>query len=188
MMPYFSRTQLGVILLLGAGLLLLWAWRANFGLPPSPPPPPDLKPVFVEVTGAAANPGVYKFDHAPTPAEIWRQSGGPGTAPETPDKITSGSRVEIGPDGHYRLARMNGAQLLTLGLALEINTATAADLEALPGIGPVLAQRIIDYRQKHGQFKKIDDLIKVSGIGPKNLEKIKPYLIISENHGTADER
>jgi competence protein ComEA len=144
--------------------------------------------VFVEVSGAAATPGVYKFDHAPTPAEVWQQSGGPGTPPESPAKLASGSRVEISPDGHYRLARMNGAQLVTLGLALEINSATAADLEALPGIGPALAQRIVDYRQRHGPFNKIDDLEKVSGIGPKKLEKMKPHLIISENHGTAGER
>ena len=74
---------------------------------------------------------------------------------------------------------MNGARLLTLGLALDINAASREDLDALPGIGPALAQRIFDYRQKHGPFKKIDDLEQVSGIGPNKLENIKPYLIIN---------
>jgi competence protein ComEA len=177
-LPHFNRTQLGVILLLGAVLLLLWAWRANFFLAPSPPPPRDLTLVFVEVSGPGAHPGVYAFEHAPTLAEIWPKSGAPGTAPDSPDKITSGSRVEIGQDGHYRVARMHGAELLTLGLAIDLNRATATDLDALPGLGPALAQRIIDYRQKHGPFKNIDDLEKVSGIGSKKLEKIKPYIII----------
>jgi competence protein ComEA len=182
-LPYFSRAQQGVILLLGAALLLLWAWRANFGLPPATPSDRRLKLVFVEVSGAAAHPGFYSFDHDPTLAEIWQKSGAAGTAPASPGQITSGSRLEISPDGHYQLARLAGAQLLTLGLALDLNNATAADLQALPGLGPVLAQRIIDYREQHGPFKKIYDLEQVSGIGPKKLEKLKPHLII-----TADER
>ena len=167
------------MLLLGAALLFLWAWRANFFLPPSPPPATIQQLCFVEVTGAAAKPGVYKFEHPPTLAEVWQKSGGPGTAPASPDKIASGRRVEIAPDGRYQLARISGAQLLTLGLALDLNTATAEDLDALPGIGPALAQRIVDYRRDHGPFKRIDDLEQVSGIGPKKIEKIKPHLIIN---------
>jgi len=142
--------------------------------------------VFVEVSGTGAHPGVYAFEHAPTLAEVWHKSGGAGMAPETPDKISSGSRVEISQDGHYQLARMHGAELLTLGLPIDLNTAAAADLDALPGIGPALALRIVDYRNAHGPFQKIDDLEKVSGIGSKKLEKIKPYLVISETEGTAD--
>ena len=57
-LPYFSRAQQGVILLLGAALLLLWAGRANFFQAPSPHPPLDHHPVFVEVSGAAARAGV----------------------------------------------------------------------------------------------------------------------------------
>jgi competence protein ComEA len=187
-LPHFSRAQHGVILLLGAALLLLWAWRANFFLAPAPPSSQTMNPVFVEVSGAAANPGVYAFEQPPMLAEVWRRSRAPGTAPEAPGKLPSGSRVEIGPDGHYQLARMTGGQLLTLGLALDLNSATAQDLEALPGVGPALAQRIVDYRQKHGPFIKVDDLEKVSGIGPKKLEQIRPSLVISEADFTADER
>jgi competence protein ComEA len=187
-LPYFKRAQQGVILLLGAALLFLWAWRANFFLAPSPPPAHNPNFVFVEVSGNGAHPGVYAFDHLPTLAEIWPKSGAPGTAPATLDKVTSGSQVEIDADGHCRLARMHGADLLTLGLPLDLNTAGATDLDALPGIGPALAQRIVDYRQKHGPFKKIDDLMQVSGIGSKLLDKIKPQLIIARVNETADER
>lgn len=183
-LPYFRHSQQGVILLLGASLLLLGAWRANFFLPSSPPPSHQLSFFFVEVSGPGAHPGVYAFDHAPALAEIWQKSRAQGVAPATPDKIASGSRVEIGADGRYQLARMHGAELLTVGLPIDLNSATAGDLDALPGIGPALAQRLVDYRQAHGPFKKVDDLINVSGIGSKLLEKIKLHLIIE----TADER
>ena len=50
------------------------------------------------------------------------------------------------------------------------------DLDAIPGLGPALAKRIVEYRQAHGPFKKIEDLREVSGVGLQNLEKLKPYL------------
>ncbi len=53
-------------------------------------------------------------------------------------------------------------------------------LEALPGIGKVLAQRIVDYRNEHGTFKTIEDLLKVSGIGEVTFDKIKDYITVSD--------
>ena len=180
-MPYFSRAQQAVILLLGAALLFLWAWRGHFWLPPSPPPAKTTQLAFVEVTGDAAHPGVYQFDHPPTLAEAWRRAGATPPIPAGELKLASGTRVEIAKEGGYRLGRMTGSTLMTLGLALDLNSATAEDLDALPGIGPMLAKRIIDYRQSRGPFRKIEDLQEVSGIGSIKLEKIKPYLIVDVN-------
>ena len=63
---------------------------------------------------------------------------------------------------------------------VNLNTATQAQLEALPGIGAKAAQRILEYRQKNGQFKKVEDLMNVKGIGEKSFLKLKPYLTVGE--------
>lgn len=61
---------------------------------------------------------------------------------------------------------------------INLNTATEAQLEALPGIGPKAAQRILEFRQKNGGFKKLEDLMNVKGIGEKNFLKLKPYITL----------
>jgi len=64
------------------------------------------------------------------------------------------------------------------GQPVNLNTATAAELEALPEIGPALAQRIIDYRAAHGAFATLDDLLEVSGIGPATLDAIRDLVTV----------
>jgi len=61
---------------------------------------------------------------------------------------------------------------------VNINSATAAELEALPGIGARTAARIIEYRQKNGPFKKVEELMNVRGVGEKNFLKLKPQLTL----------
>lgn len=59
---------------------------------------------------------------------------------------------------------------------VNINTASAAEFEALPGIGPKMAARIVEYRQKNGPFKKVEELMNVRGLGEKNFLKLKAQL------------
>jgi comEA protein len=61
-------------------------------------------------------------------------------------------------------------------LTVSLNVATQADLERIPGIGPVMAKRIITYRREQGRFGSINELLRVKGIGPKKLLKIRPYI------------
>lgn len=63
---------------------------------------------------------------------------------------------------------------------VNLNTATQAQLESLPGLGAKAAERILEYRQKNGQFKKVEDLMNVKGIGEKSFLKLKPRLTVGE--------
>jgi competence protein ComEA len=67
--------------------------------------------------------------------------------------------------------------------AVNLNTATLAQLETLPGIGPATAQRIVEYRQKSGGFKRIEELMNVRGIGEASFLKIKPLVSITPPKG-----
>lgn len=66
----------------------------------------------------------------------------------------------------------------SVSFPLDINTATVEEFSALPGIGPVLARRIVDFRTQNGLFASISDLSRVEGIGEKRLEAILDYLIV----------
>ena len=61
-------------------------------------------------------------------------------------------------------------------VAVSLNLATVEELEGLPGIGPVLARRIVEDRARNGQYTRPEDLLRVKGIGPKTLDKLRPYL------------
>ena len=61
---------------------------------------------------------------------------------------------------------------------VNLNTATAEQLATIPGVGPKMAERIIDYRQKNGGFKKLEDLMNVSGVGEKSFLKMKPLITV----------
>lgn len=62
---------------------------------------------------------------------------------------------------------------------VDLNLASAKELQELPGVGPVTAQRILDLRTKSGRFKRVEDLLAVRGISPKKLDAMRPYVMVS---------
>ena len=76
-------------------------------------------------------------------------------------------------------APQDAADAKPAGAAVNLNTASASQLEGVPGIGAKMAQRIVEYRQKNGAFKKIEELMNVKGIGEKSFLKLKPHITVS---------
>ena len=86
--------------------------------------------------------------------------------------------VRSEPSKQTEPKKSSGSSERKVTFPVNINTASKKELDALPGIGEVLAQRIIDYRSANGPFSTVDDLTKVKGIGAKTLEKLKPYATV----------
>jgi competence protein ComEA len=95
------------------------------------------------------------------------------TPPGNPTRIPTLKPSEI-PDKDRNLRD----SLLDIDMKMDLNTASREDLISLPRIGPVTAQKIIDYRNDHGPFQTLDTLANVKGIGPKTLQKLRPYLSV----------
>jgi comEA protein len=71
-------------------------------------------------------------------------------------------------------------QVASAAAPVNLNSATVAEIATLPGVGPKAAERIVEYRQKNGGFKKIEELMKVKGIGEKSFLKLKPLITVTE--------
>jgi competence ComEA-like helix-hairpin-helix protein len=102
-----------------------------------------------------------------TAHDLWRAHD-PGWLPLPPDPPAS--TAASGRPPATALAPPGPA------VALDLNTATAAELDALPGIGPVLAARIVEHRRRNGAFRRVEELLSVPGIGPRLLERLRPEL------------
>jgi competence protein ComEA len=124
--------------------------------------------VVVSVVGQVAAPGLVTLPAGSRVADALAAVGGllPEADPASINAaavLSDGQQVAVGVPG---VAPPAGSAAVPSGGLLDLNTATAADLDALPGIGPVLAQRIVDHRTAHGRFTSVDQLDDVSGIGP----------------------
>ena len=129
--------------------------------------------VVVSVVGQVAAPGLVTLPAGSRVADALAAAGGllPDADPAAVNAaavLTDGQQIAVGVPGAAPAGGTAPAGAATAGTGglLDLNTATAADLDALPGIGPVLAQRIVDHRTEHGPFTSVDQLDDVSGIGP----------------------
>ena len=96
---------------------------------------------------------------------------------ESPETTRSASPrgTSTGRSGRHSSSR-GGSHKLSTGQTLDINTATESELTQLPGVGPSLARRVVEYRTANGPFQMADDLQNVSGIGPSKFAKMEPFI------------
>jgi competence protein ComEA len=100
--------------------------------------------------------------------------------PTTENKIVASQATELdGREGGRTAVAQTEPSKTPIRSRLDINRASAGELESLPGIGSVLAKRVIAFRESVGQFQKVEDLRGVKGIGSKKFERIKPLVTVS---------
>ena len=149
-----------------------------------PPLPPAL--VVVDVAGKVKHPGIYKLPQGSRAINAIKAAGGQLRGVSLTDInlaeiLTDGQQIIVGAPAvstasKSKKSRAAGGKI-TSG-TININSATAAQLEQLPGIGAVMAARILAYRKAHGAFATIDDLTKVGGLGKSKFANLKNFVRI----------
>jgi competence protein ComEA len=148
-------------------------------------PSPEASPVVVDVAGWVRHPGVYEMHTGDRVVDAIKEAGGAKRGAD----LTSLNLAALLQDAQQILVLRKGSgppgsggvgsgSSSGAGGKINLNTATLDQLESLPGIGEVLGQRILDYRQAHGPFHSVDDLLNVSGIGPSHLADIKDKVAV----------
>lgn len=141
--------------------------------------------IVVAVVGQVVHPGLVTLPAGARVSDAISAAGGalPGadlTTINIARKLSDGEQIAVGIPSTAGGSATGAAQPDQGGAAqpVNLNSAGLADLDALPGIGPVLAQRIIDFREENGPFASVDELANVSGVGPSILEKIKDQVTV----------
>jgi len=189
-MPPISRGRAAAYAAAVVGLLVLGSHFLHGGRPApaasrpvgaalrAEPAPARL--LVVHVVGAVANPGLYRLKDGSRVDDAVRRAGGatPKAALQLLNlaaPVADGQQVVVpvrGAGGVAGEGAASGAPGAPAG-KVHLNTATLEQLDALPGVGPVTAQKILDYRAKKGAFSSVEELDAVPGIGPARLESLK---------------
>jgi competence protein ComEA len=137
--------------------------------------------LVVHVVGAVRRPGLYRFPARARIADAVRRAGG-ATRKANLEAINLAAPLEDGlqvlvprrvPLPASGTPVPSAEEPAAAQGPLHLNTATLEQLDALPGVGPVTAQKILDYRQEHGPFVSVDDLDAIPGIGPARMEQLR---------------
>jgi len=148
--------------------------------PASATPSPEII-VLVDVAGWVRHPGVYEFTEGARVIDAIDAAGGarPGAVLEALNLaalLVDGTQVLVSREGETPAPPVLGGAVV--GGLINVNTATATELEELPGVGEVIAQAIVDYRTENGPFASVDQLLDVSGIGDATLENLRDLVTV----------
>ena len=151
----------------------------------SPKPVLSISPIqstiLIHVAGKVKTPGVYPLLQGSRVADAIKAAGGALKGVDTSEinlarVLVDGEQIYVGYVS--KLSATNPKSTKKFTGTININRATKPEFDSLAGIGPVIAARIITYRNQNGPFMAVEDLLKVSGVGPKTLEKIRSRLTL----------
>ena len=198
------KTVLYIVIGFLMGLLVaggVWlAARAPQGESVELRPAPTPEPIQVHVAGAGVRPGLYDLPEDSRVMDAIEAAGGL-VADADKNGLNLAARVEdaerldipyvagyVPPEDQGFVVVTEGTPSALVGTELvDINTASLQELDGLPGIGPTTAQKIIAYRDEHGPFARIEDIVNVSGIGAATYEDIKDLITVGNDGGSSSQ-
>lgn len=133
--------------------------------------------VVVDVVGAVRRAGLYRLPQGSRIADAVARAGGATRKADLAlvnlaAPVADGTQIVVPARASGAAAGGGGSGTAPAG-PVHLNSATLADLDGLPGVGPVTAQKILDYRQQHGAFSSVDELDAIPGIGPKRFDQLR---------------
>ena len=137
--------------------------------------------VVVDVVGAVRRPGLYRLAQGSRIADALTRAGGATAKADLAQvnlaaPLADGEQVVVPRRGAGVAGGVAGS-VAGAAAPVQLSTATLEQLDSLPGIGPVTAQKILDYREQHGAFQSVDELDAVPGIGPKRLDQLHELVV-----------
>jgi competence protein ComEA len=140
--------------------------------------PPPVRKVVVHVVGQVYKPGLYSLPEGSRVDDAIKRAGGPKPKAalalvNLAAPVADGQQVVVPSNREAAQALAGGSVAGGPGGRVHLNSATLDQLDELPGIGPVTAQKILDYRSEHGAFGSVDELDAVPGIGPATLDELR---------------
>ncbi|MFT4295004.1 MAG: helix-hairpin-helix domain-containing protein [Micropruina sp.] len=145
----------------------------------APAPTPSVR-LLVHVLGEVRRPGVVTLPDGARVQDALAAAGGLTARAKPGDlnlaaPVADGTQLVIGRTGSRLSSGSGAAGAPSAAAKVDLNTATAEQLDALPGVGPVTAQKILAWRAAHGRFRAVSELQEVDGIGPKSYAEIAPH-------------